>query len=822
MNLKRLLGILLWAPALLQAQSVFHGVLLDKNRKPIPYVEIHKGYGSNLAVTDTAGHFHFTLPDAEVFSFVGYIADKKLFGYRINPRKISSDFYDTIIQGQGMDILPIATIEIGSERPPFLEEIRPRDIQMNPTTGGGVESIIKTLGGVSSGNELSSQYNVRGGNFDENLVYVNDIEIYRPQLIHSGQQEGLSFINADLVKSLRFSAGGFESQYGDKMSSVLDVTYVKPDSFGARVNLGILLNSVSIEGASKRLKWIGGIRYFSNSLLTRSLDLQGAYSMNFADAQTLISYHFNPRLSLEFLGNLALNRYSLLPQSRQTEFGTVQTAYQLDVFLAGAENMQYDYGMGALTLKYNRNTRQEFKWIFAATGSNETEKFDVEGAYYLSLLDRDLGSSNLGKPVKTLGFGYFLDHGRNQLQTTVYQFNHIGTIGKSGDKNIFKYGVRLNNELVVDKYKEWRYNDSDNYNIPPFGFASDTIVLDDVVSAKNSLNSLRAQVFAQNRFRLNKDKNMWFGAGLRAGWWSINKQVYITPRFNFSFEPNRLKNKGLPDSLKKNDMILKLAFGAYYQPGFYRELRRFDGTLNLNFKAQQSWHFVAGVDRFFNMWDRRFKITTEGYFKTLSQLNPYLYDNIRIRYYANNSSTGYAWGLDNRVNGEFVKGLESWFSLSFMQTKEKITYTGTNGQEITTDWLRRPTDRRMNFAAVFQDELPSNPSYRANLNLLIGTGMPYYLNGNARYAEKPGTISPYRRLDLGMSKVLIGQIGQKKPKGRVFQHIKSAWISLEVFNLLAINNVIAYSWVKDLNNNIYGVPEYLTGRRLNLRLHIEI
>lgn len=803
------------------AQTYFKGVLIGKNGKPIAGCGIHKGKGKNLAVTDSLGRFTLEIPQIEVFSFFGYTDNRKIFGYRIEVSRGNYKTSDTIHEGQGFDILPTVEIEIGSDRPPFLDEIRPRDLEMNPTTGSGIETLIKSIGGVSSGNELSSQYNVRGGNFDENLVYVNDIEIYRPQLIHSGQQEGLSFINPDLVKTLKFSAGGFEAQYGDKMSSVLDVEYLRPDSFGARFNIGALLNTLALEGKKRKVSWIGGVRYFTNSLLTRSLDLKGAYNMRFADFQTLITYRPAPRLQIDLLANLALNRYSLLPESRRTTFGTVQTAYQLDVFMAGAENMNYDYGMAAVTVKYNIDIRKELKFIIAATGSSEEENFDVEGAYYLSLLDRDLGSSNLGKPLKTLGFGYFLDHGRNRLQTAVYNFSHIGTFGKSGDKNVFKYGIRANYETITDKYKEWRYNDSDYYNIPPFGFATDSIILDDVVAAKNSIESIRTQAFIQNRFRLNKDRNMWLGAGVRANWWQYNNQLFITPRMNFSFEPNRLKNRGLPDSLKKNDIVIKLAAGAYFQPAFYRELRDFEGVLNSNLKAQQSWHFVAGIDRFFNMWDRRFKLSTEGYYKTMAQLNPYLYDNIRIRYYAANNSEGYAWGLDNRINGEFVPGLESWFTLSVLQSRERITYTNDKGELTETGWLRRPTDRRVNFAAVFQDELPMNPTYRANLNLLIGTGIPYYLDGPARYNENPNSVPPYRRLDLGLSKVLIGHKNQKRLKHKLFQHVNQAWISLEIFNLLAINNVIAYSWVKDLDNNTYGVPEYLTGRRLNLRLHVE-
>lgn len=794
---------------------------MSKNGNPIGGIEVHKGVGKNLAITDSLGRFKVDIPKVEVFSFFGYIGNRKIFGYRINVARQKYKLSDTIVEGQGMDILPTIEIEIGSARPPFLEELKPRELELNPTTGSGIESLIKSLGGVSSGNELSSQYNVRGGNFDENLIYVNDIEIYRPQLIHSGQQEGLSFINPDLVKTLRFSAGGFEAQYGDKMSSVLDVEYVKAEKAGARINMGALLNTLSLEGRKKDFSCIAGARYFTNSLLTRSLDLKGAYRMNFADFQTFMNYRISPHFQIEFLGNLALNRYSLLPESRQSTFGTIQTAYQLDVFMGGAENMNYDYGLAALTFKYNIDVRKELKLIVSATGSNEQENFDVEGAYYLSLLDKDISSSNLGKPLKTLGFGYFLDHGRNRLQTSVYNISQIGTFGKPGDKNILKYGIRMNYETVTDKYKEWRYNDSDFYNIPPFGFATDSIILDDVVFAKNSINSFRTQAYIQNRFRLNKSKNMWLGAGLRANWWQYNNQLFVTPRVNFSFEPNRQRNLSLPDSLKRNDIVIKLAAGAYYQPAFYRELRDFEGRLNQQLQAQQSWHFVAGIDRFFNMWDRRFKLTSEAYFKSMSQLNPYLYDNIRIRYYALNNSRGFAWGFDNRVNGEFVKGMESWFTMSILQTKEKITYTNNNGKQVESGWLRRPTDRRVNFAAIFQDELPMNPTFRANLNLLIGTGIPYFLDGKARYSTTPNSMPPYRRLDLGLSKVLIGHKDQKIPEGRITKSIKQAWISFEVFNLLDINNVIAYSWVKDLDNNTYGVPEYLTGRRLNLRLHLE-
>lgn len=814
-----LFTILFMALFNLQAQGVFRGKLVYSNGNAYPGVQIKSGTQSVLSKTDTIGRFEFDYVPGTVLTFFGYVGEDKIFGYRIESYSPVSDKTIVIVAGSGMNILPVIDISGGSGNSPFVTEIKPRDLRMQPGTGG-IEGLIKTLG-ASSSSELSSQYSVRGGNYDENLVYVNDIEIYRPQLISSGQQEGLSFINPDLVKNLRFSAGGFEARYGDKMSSVLDVDYVQPDSFSVIANAGMLLNSVSIEGKSKRVSAIGGVRYFSNSLLTRSLDTRGAYRMNFADAQTLISVKLWKRWKAEFLGNIAINRYNLVPESRQTEFGTVSQSYQLDVAMAGSENMNYDYGMGAFTLKYNIDARRELKWIFSVTGTSESELFDVEGGYLLSLLDRDFGSKTYGKPLKTLGFGYFLDHGRNRFKSSIFNFSHIGSFSKPENRKVLKYGFRVNREIISDVYKEWRYNDSNGYNIPPFGFAGDSIVLQDWVSARNNLESFRVQAFVQQKMRLDKSRGMWLNLGLRAQWWQINNSAFVTPRVQFSWEPNKRFNSGKADSARKKDVLLKLAGGGYFQNGYYRELRDFNGRLNRNLQPQKSWQWLAGMDRYFFMWKRRFKLSSEAYYKQMSGLVPYLYDNIRVRYYAENSSRGYAWGIDNRINGEFIKGLESWFTMSVLQTKERITYTNDAGIITESAWLRRPTDRRVNFAAVLQDQLPGNPDYRINLNMIIGTGMPYFLDGKYRYTTTPSAIPAYRRLDIGFSKVLVNRFSSKRPSMQAFKNLKEAWISLEIFNILGINNVISYNWVKDIENNVYGVPEYLTSRRLNLRLHLE-
>ncbi len=804
---------ILWGQ--LHAQKpAFSATVKLKNGDPGVGVVIKNSANETLAETDNNGNF--TIPLTPII--FGYRGTQRIFGYRL-PKDWPSQIERIIYEGTGMDYLPQINIQSREEYTPFLEEIRPRDLRTNPTTGG-IESIIKTLG-ANSNSELTSQYSVRGGNYDENLIYVNDIEIYRPQLMSNGQQEGLSFINPDMVKTLKFSAGGFDAQYGDKMSSVLDVEYVQPTSFAVSASAGILLNSFSVEGRSKKVSGILGVRHYSNSLLTRSLDVSGAYRMNFADAQTLITVKLWKRWKAEFLGNVALNRYRLQPESRRTEFGTISQAYQLDVGMAGAEQMNYDYAMGALTLKFNIDAGKELKWIFSATGTSEQENFDIEGAYQLSLLDRDMGSKTYGKPLKTLGFGYFLDHGRNRMQSRILNFSHIGTFTKPDKRRTLKYGIRLNHEQIFDRYKEWRYNDSANYNIPPFGFATDSIILDDQVSARNQLNSFRLQAYVQEKWRLSKSRAMWLNFGLRGQWWQVNKETFVTPRMQFSWEPNKRHNGFVPDSLRKKDYIIKLAAGGYFQQGFYRELRNFSGELNTALKAQRAWHLVGGVDRFVNMWNRKFKFTTEAYYKQLNRLVPYLYDNIRVRYYAENSSHGYAWGVDNRINGEFIKGLESWFTLSILQTKEKITYRNAAGNQMESNWLRRPTDRRVNFAAVLQDQLPGNPSYRVNLNMIIGTGMPYFLDGYSRYASKTNTVPPYRRLDIGFSKVLLSNNDKVRPKGFLLKSIRESWVSIEIFNILGINNVISYNWVKDIENNVYGVPEYLTGRRLNIRFRID-
>jgi len=813
--------LLLFASACLQAQ---HACLLrmelrDQEDKPVPGVWIKPAGSLNGALTNEDGRCTIKVPCDSAIRIEGFFERKRVFSGQMVELKDSTK-YQIVYLNAGIGNLELLRITSGSTNGLSIE-LKSRAVEGMTGLGSGIENIIKTLPGVFSNNELSSQYSVRGGNFDENLVYVNDVEIYRPQLIHSGQQEGLSFINPLLVKNLKFSAGGFEARHGDKQSSVLDVEYRKPTRFESTLDVGLLGASLALEqlSANRRLSGIGSVRWRSNTLVLNTLDVSGRYVTNFYDAQWLIAYRLNTRLRLEWLGNMAENRYRLNPQSRETSFGTAQNAFNLYVAMGGQEFSGYNSAMSALSLVWKPRRSTELKLIGSAFATREQEVFDVFGAYSLGLLDKDPSSETYGKPIRNLGAGSFIDHGRNRLNTRVINLSQLGSWNAGSKKVSLHWGARIQQEQISDKIHEWLYNDSAEYNIPPFGFGRDSVIMDGFVSGKAALSSWRASGHIQSSLLLHKAANTRVIIGTRSQYWSLNQQWIQSPRIQLSTEPNRAYNAALPDSLRKPVVRLYLAGGIYNQPAFYREMRRFDGTLNTRLKAQKSIHAVAGMERTFSMWGRKFKWLSEAYYKQLQNQVPYLFDNIRIRYYAENSSKGYSWGLDNRINGEFIPGLESWFTLSVLQSRERITYKNSSGNMVNSSWLRRPTDKRVNAAIVFQDELPGNKRYRMNLNLIFGTGMPYYLGGNLRYKDIY-RIPPYRRVDIGFTKILVDD--QHKPKGKLWDMVQSSWVSLEIFNMLGIDNVISYLWVKDFSANIYGVPEFLTGRMINLRLQVRL
>lgn len=808
------------------SQSSINGKVLDAEKTPISNAFI-KIKGSAISTYSTVdGSYSLDIPSNRIL-IVQISASTETIEKKIGPF-LANKKYKQNFNLESSISLETAIVIGDKNRDRPLIKIDPKKLEYFSNTSG-FEQKLKLIGmGISSsGGELSSGYSVRGGNFDENLVYVNDIEVYRPFLVRSGQQEGLSVINPDMVDQVEFSAGGFQAKYGDKLSSVLDIKYREPDTLRYTIQASLLGSSLHFENRSKnkRFTYLVGARFRANQYLLGSLDVQGDYKPLFFDLQTLLKYRLKSNLSLSYLSTLSQNRYLVSPQSQQTSFGNVNSAISLFIAFGGNELMQYTTWMNALSLDYKPKKNITLKFNTSSYTTTEREHFTVEGAYRLSELETNFGSDDFANEKALLGIGYFIDHARNDLEAQVYSATHKGRyIGKN---STLQWGVGFKNEQISDRLKEWRYNDSSEYNITTINTQGKTaIVLDEFLKANIDIQSYRINGYIQNSQYINKASNTRVTYGLRTNYWNYNQENVISPRMQFSWEPNKKYNDstklkyGNTDTIQtKRDWLLRFASGYYYQPPFYRELRKLDGTLNPSIKAQRSIHFVFGGDMNFEAWGRPFKFISELYYKHQDRMIPYVVDNVRIRYLAENSSQGYATGLDARVNGEFVEGIESWFNLSILQTKERLYYTDNDGNEQLSDWLRRPTDQRVNFSIMFQDELPSNPSYKLNLSLIYGSKMPFFYNAENR--QNPGfKIPAYRRVDIGFSKILLDKTSKRS--SMKFKNIKSLWASVEVFNLLQVNNTISYVLVKDFSNNVYGVPNFLTGRRLNFRFILKI
>ena len=808
------------------SQSSINGKVLDAEKTPISNAFI-KIKGSAISTYSTVdGSYSLDIPSNRIL-IVQISASTETIEKEIGPF-LANKKYKQNFNLESSISLETAIVIGDKNRDRPLIKIDPKKLEYFSNTSG-FEQKLKLIGmGISSsGGELSSGYSVRGGNFDENLVYVNDIEVYRPFLVRSGQQEGLSVINPDMVDQVEFSAGGFQAKYGDKLSSVLDIKYREPDTLRYTIQASLLGSSLHFENRSKnkRFTYLVGARFRANQYLLGSLDVQGDYKPLFFDLQTLLKYRLKSNLSLSYLSTLSQNRYLVSPQSQQTSFGNVNSAISLFIAFGGNELMQYTTWMNALSLDYKPKKNITLKFNTSSYTTTEREHFTVEGAYRLSELETNFGSDDFANEKALLGIGYFIDHARNDLVAQVYSATHKGRyIGKN---STLQWGVGFKNEQISDRLKEWRYNDSSEYNITTINTqGKPAIVLDEFLKANIDIQSYRINGYIQNSQYINKASNTRVTYGLRTNYWNYNQENVISPRMQFSWEPNKKYNDstklkyGNTDNIQtKRDWLLRFASGYYYQPPFYRELRKLDGTLNPSIKAQRSIHFVFGGDMNFEAWGRPFKFISELYYKHQDRMIPYVVDNVRIRYLAENSSQGYATGLDARVNGEFVEGIESWFNLSILQTKERLYYTDNDGNEQLSDWLRRPTDQRVNFSIMFQDELPSNPSYKLNLSLIYGSKMPFFFNAENR--QNPGfKIPAYRRVDIGFSKILLDKTSKRS--SMKFKNIKSLWASVEVFNLLQVNNTISYVLVKDFSNNVYGVPNFLTGRRLNFRFILKI
>ena len=814
--MKRILFIVLFL--LIQISSIaqtIEGKITDFKLNPLAAVNISIVDQSGGLISDKDGFYKVNIKANRshviAFSFIGYKTEK----IRVPMLKKGQKYTLNISLEESNTLLDDIIVKDQKSRKNNLSRIKTKHVEVIPGSGGGIESVLKTLPGVSSANELSSQYSVRGGNFDENLVYVNGIEVYRPFLIHSGQQEGLSFVNTDLVGSILFSAGGFSAKYGDKMSSVLDIKYKQPKKIASSFSLSLLGGSAHLEGISKnrRLSYLIGIRHKSNQYLLSSLDTEAEYVPRFSDLQTYLNYKINTNWDISLLTNISKNQYQMIPQDRNTDFGTFNEALRLTVFFEGQELDKYETYFGALSTRFNPNTKFQLELTGSAFQTFEQENFDILGEYWLYQLDNNLGSDNFGDVAFDRGVGKYIKHARNSLDARVINFSHKGNYN---DKDIsLVWGLKFQNEDINDRISEWTLIDSAGFTLPhPYDSIGSTsnsnqqVLMNEILKTDINISSTRQSGYLEYSQDLN---NFSLNAGTRSSYWSYNEELLVSPRVSLAYAPNWEK-----------DVVFRLASGIYYQSPFYKELRYPDGRLNNSIESQKSTHYVIGSDYLFYKWGRPFKWITELYYKKLDNLIPYKVDNVRIQYLAENNSKGYAAGVDFKINGEFVSGVESWASLSIMQTEEDIiddSYIDENGNIVEPGYIPRPTDQRVNFSLFFQDYIPGNLNYKMHLNMIYGSGLPFGPPKSEKY-EDILRIPDYRRVDIGFSAILKSE--NKRSRVNFMNIFNSAWLSVEVFNLLDINNTISYLWVSDIGGRQYAVPNYLTRRQVNLKLILRI
>ncbi len=821
--------LIIFTGSVFAQNSIITGTISDSLNRPL--------FGASVAVfgkpigtvSDDNGKFTLSVPANQSLRIVITYTGLKVDSFSISLKAGETREINRTMRGNVFQ-MPDVNIDDKSFKRMNITPINPKIVSLLPTPNQSVEDILKSMPGVSSANELSSTYSVRGGNYDENLVYINDFEVYRPLLIRSGQQEGLSIINPDMVDAINFSAGGFDAIYGDKLSSVLDIKYRKPKKFAGSISGSLLGASLELENRSKNTKWyyMAGLRQKSNQYLLNTFETKGEYKPSFTDLQLLTGYEISKKFNIELFANYSHNRYNLVPESRETNFGTINDAKRFTVYFEGQETDRYETNTGALSLTYHPEEKLTLKIIGSAYRTNEEENFDILGQYFLDQLEADLGKANFGSVAFNLGVGSFLNHARNKLNANIYSAEHKGEL--IGDKVLLQWGVKAQHEEIEDKLHEWYYNDSSGFSIPSFRDSiNPQITLNDVVISKNTLSSNRFSGYVQQTWQITDTNKILIATGLRINYWDLNRQTVISPRASVTFKPSWNKR-----------LNLRASGGFYYQPPFYRELRDLNGKIYPETRAQKSIHAVVGGDYRFLAIGREFKITAEIFYKFLEELVPYKVSDIRIRYLPNFTAKGFARGFDLRIFGEFVPGAESWMSISFLQTLEDIKgdfyYKKYNAQgeeiisgftfnqiavdsvKIEPGYLPRPADQHVSFGLFFQDFLPKFPTYKMQLSLLFGTSLPFGPPGKDRYKDVLRTPN-YRRVDIGFSKQLIGDEVRKKPQGKLFSHLESLWAGIEVFNLLQISNVASYTWITDISNaRKYAVPNYLTGRQLNIRV----
>ena len=778
------------------AQVKITGKVIDDAGKPIEFATV-RIVGTTIGVnTNDKGFYELNVPKSDTirveFTCLGYSTVTRELIKPEGTVTLNPKLYEKTQE------LNEVTITEYKKQTNAMQGLDLSQTSITPTaSGNAVENVLTTMAGVSSKNEMSSQYMVRGGSYDENSVYINGIEVYRPQLISSGQQEGLSIINGDMVQNVEFSTGGFNAEYGDKMSSVLDITYRDPEAFEGSVSASLQGGNLMLGYGTKKFSMLHGARYKRNSSLLGSLESKGEYDPQYFDYQTYMVLKPSDKFRLSFLGNISLNNYRFVPANRETSFGTSTNAKSFKVYFDGQEKDKFYTYFGALSLNYRLNKGNDFTLQASGYQTNELVAYDIHGEYWLD----EAGTGGEDGVGGELGVGKYHEHARNRLKLSVFDVTLKGNTGIN--HNNLSYGISMRRESIYDRSSEWQWRDSAGYSLPHIPQEVNVIYNQ---TSSHDLNTTRFAFFVQDTYKLMTSAGLWsINGGIRVSHWDFNKETLVSPRFSIGFVPER-----------NNRFSLRLAGGLYYQAPFYKEYRmeQLDSlgnayiALNHDIKSQRSIHAILGGDYTFRALNRPFKFTTEIYYKNLSNIIPYEVDNLKMVYSGRNEGSGYVAGIDMKLFGQFVEGTDSWLSLSLMKTQETL-----NGVKVP-----RPTDQRYSIALFFTDYFPSVPRLKFSLKGIISDGLPTTaprMTRDVAYFRQPA----YKRVDIGLSFMLVGP--DHRPSTGFLSHFKSIWLGVDVFNIFDISNVSSYYWVTDVNELQYAVPNYLTRRQINARLQLK-
>ena len=764
------------------------GKVSDKDGNPIELASVMVVSQGKLAMTNLKGEFHMQLHSADSvkvrFSMIGYKSKERVLR---RPQGKQTMLVQLLDDNEMQEVV----VEGKTKQHGTTEELDVDKVKQGPSaSGNAVEEMVQTQAGVSTHSELSSQYNVRGGTFDENSVYINNIEVYRPFLVRSGQQEGLSIINPDMVQSVGFSTGGFEAKYGDKMSSALDITYKRPKRTEASLTASLLGASAYLGIASKKFTWTNGVRYKTNRYLLGSLQTKGEYKPSFLDYQTYLSWQPSKRWQIDFIGNISDNHYNFQPEDRETNFGTLQNVKKFRVYFDGQEKDLFRTYFGSLSITRHLSPRTDVSLLASAFSTREQERYDIQGQYWLTQTETS----------ENLGVGTYMQHSRDYLNANVKSLKLM--LQHRMGKHKIEGGVTYKVEQVKENSAEYEYRDSAGYNVPHTGRDLRMIY---ALRAKNELNAKRIESYLQDTWNFQTRDSVptlfTFNYGVRFAHWSFNGESIVSPRASLTITPGKNRN-----------LSFRIAGGLYYQAPFYKELRDTSmvngityATLNQSVRSQRSIHALASMSYRFEMMGRPFKFTAEAYYKALSQLIPYSVDNVKVTYYGDQHATGHATGLDLKLFGEFVPGTDSWLTLSVMNTRMRL-----NGKSIPL-----PTDQRYALNLYFTDYFPGTTRWRMSLKLAYADGLPF-ATPHQELENNSFRAPAYKRADIGMSYRLLDN--HDGSRNTIF---KNVWIGLDCLNLFGINNVNSYYWVTDIAGQQYAVPNFLTGRQINGRVTVE-